>query len=87
MSGLWNEAICSNPDTKLLEKLVQSWFRVKVLQHGKPVSMALAAEKEGALPHVVTLLEKHEETNELALATLAGSCKRMKKILQSGWSF
>ncbi|XP_045216690.2 uncharacterized protein LOC123566547 isoform X1 [Mercenaria mercenaria] len=70
--GLWCALNCENPDRKLVETLLKNWCRVTTVKQGKVMSMKFLVENDIHKVDLLQLLEKYENTNELALATTAG---------------
>ncbi|XP_052276622.1 uncharacterized protein LOC127875909 isoform X2 [Dreissena polymorpha] len=70
--GLWCALNCENPDRKLVESLLKNWCRVTTVKNGKVTTMKILAENDVKKRDLLQLLEKYENTNELALATTAG---------------
>lgn len=70
--GLWCALNCEKPDRKLVETLLKNWCRVTTVKDGKVTSMKFLVENDVKKVDLLQLLEKYENTNELALATTAG---------------
>lgn len=70
--GLWCALNCENPDRKLVENLLKNWCRVTTVKQGKVTSMKFLVQNDIHKVDLLQLLEKYENTNELALATTAG---------------
>ena len=62
----------------------QSWCRVTVWHGGQRVRLVKLAAESGHSEGVVSLLRSFEDTNELAVAVLAGSSARIHKLLSKG---
>lgn len=71
-AGLWCALNCENPDRKLVENLLKNWCRVTTVKQGKVTSMKFLVQNDIHKVDLLQLLEKYENTNELALATTAG---------------
>ncbi|KAL3866690.1 hypothetical protein ACJMK2_043971 [Sinanodonta woodiana] len=70
--GLWRALQEENPDKKLIEKLLKNWCRVTTVKKGTVTSMKSLVQSDIHKHDILKLLEKYENTNELALATTAG---------------
>lgn len=70
--GLWCALKCDIPDRKVVEKLLKNWCRVTTVKGGKVTSMKFLVQNDIHKVDLLRMLEKYENTNELALATTAG---------------
>lgn len=70
--GLWQALQGDNPDRKTVEHLLKNWCRVTTVKNGKVTSMKFLVKDDIHKVDLLQLLEKYENTNELALATTAG---------------
>ena len=71
-AGLWQALQGDNPDRKLVEHLLKNWCRVTTVKNGKVTSMKFVVKDDIHKVDLLQMLEKYENTNELALATTAG---------------
>ena len=62
----------------------QSWCRVTVWHDRRRVRLGRLAAETGHSERTIHLLHTYELTNELAIAVLAGSAKRIHKFLSKG---
>ena len=70
--GLWQALQGDNPDRKQVETLLKNWCRVTTVKNGQVTSMKFLVKDDIHKVDLLQLLEKYENTNELALATTAG---------------
>lgn len=70
--GLWQALQGDNPDRKQVEHLLKKWCRVTTVKNGEVTSMKFLVKDDIHKVDLLQLLEKYENTNELALATTAG---------------
>ena len=71
-SGLWQALQGDSPDRKQVEHLLKNWCRVTTVKNGQVTSMKFLVKDDIHKVDLLQLLEKYENTNELALATTAG---------------
>ncbi|WAR01066.1 hypothetical protein MAR_025438 [Mya arenaria] len=82
--GLWCALNCENPDRKLVESLLKNWCRVTTVKNGKVTTMKVLVENDIKKRDLLQLIEKYENTNELALATTAGMGFIVRMWLKQG---
>lgn len=75
LPGLFQAVLTGAPDLQLVERLLKSWCRLCKVVNGQTIMLKCAASKRACSLSIIMLLEKYENTIELALAALAGkSC-------------
>lgn len=82
--GLWCALNCQNPDRALVESLLKKWCRVTTVKSGKVTSIKSLVSNDIHKVDLLQLLEKYENTNELALATTAGMGFIVKMWIKQG---
>lgn len=70
--GIWRAVLADDPDLHLVECLLKSWCRLSKCVGGEYASLKCKAHGRECSLNVILLLEKYENTIELALAMLAG---------------
>ncbi|XP_025078053.1 uncharacterized protein LOC112554486 [Pomacea canaliculata] len=72
LPGIWRAVLADDPDLHLVECLLKSWCRLSKCVGGDYASLKCKAHGRECSLNVILLLEKYENTIELALAMLAG---------------
>ncbi|XP_076443494.1 uncharacterized protein LOC143281995 [Babylonia areolata] len=80
LPGLFHAVLTDEPDMQLVERLLKSWCRLCKVINGEVRWLKCLAHKRACSLRVIMLLEKYENTIELALAALAG-----KTLIIQNW--
>lgn len=89
LPGLWVAVLSRQPDLNLVERLLRYWCRTTRMEGKEPQNLKCAMQMMNAPLDFVCIVEKYENTNEMALAMLSGkSCtighwKRTKEATSS----
>ena len=74
-------------DVATTERLLRSWCRTRYWRNGKRYNLIHDVRGANNVPNkaeILRLLEKYQNTTELAISTLAGSTKRIGAVMQKG---
>ena len=74
-------------DVATTERLLRSWCRTRYWRNGKRHNLIHDVREANNVPNkaeILRLLEKYQNTTELAISTLAGSTKRIGAVMQKG---
>ena len=74
----------SNPNRKQVERLLKSWCRLTTVKKGKVTSMKTLVQDDIHKIDLLHMMEKHENTIELALAMLGGLGMIVKMWIKQG---
>ncbi|ESO94574.1 hypothetical protein LOTGIDRAFT_232377 [Lottia gigantea] len=70
--GLWQALQAEEPDRKLIERLLKSWCRLTSMKNGKVADFKTLIANDVKKTDLLILLEKYENSIELALALIGG---------------
>lgn len=83
-AGLYRAVTAANPDVRLIERLLRSWCRVTVVKNKKVVDLKAVAQQNLHHINILRLLEKYENTNEMAMAFLASGAMLVRQWIKQG---
>lgn len=72
LPGLFHAVLTDEPDMQLVERLLKSWCRLCKAINGEVRWLKCLAHRRACSLRIIMLLEKYENSIELALAALAG---------------
>ncbi|KAK7501668.1 hypothetical protein BaRGS_00007099 [Batillaria attramentaria] len=84
LPGLFRAVLTDDPDLQLVERLLRSWCRLCKVIDGQVVWLKCRAHKKDCSLRTIMLLEKYENTIELALAMLAGKSSIIQQWTKEG---
>lgn len=84
LPGLFRAVLTDEPDLQLVERLLKSWCRLCKVINGQVVWIKCRAHKRECSLRIIMLLEKYENTIELALAMLSGKTGIIQQWAKEG---
>ena len=83
-AGIWHAVLTDTPDLQVVERLLKSWCRLSKVVNGETKWLKCAVHRKDCSLRLVMLLEKYENTIELALACLAGKTSIIQNWKRDG---